>query len=38
MIGFTEIGSVMIPENLRNCKMVPYIELNEVGDKISMNG
>jgi hypothetical protein len=28
----------VLPENMRNSKLVPYIELNEVGDKIILNG
>lgn len=38
LVGHTEIGSVVLPENMRNSKLVPYIELNEVGDKIILNG
>lgn len=36
-ISYTEIGSCLIPDTLRNCKLVPYIELNEIKDKISLN-
>lgn len=38
LVGYTEIGSVLLPDNMRNSKLVPYIELNEVGDKIVLNG
>jgi hypothetical protein len=36
-ISHTEVGSALIPDTLRNCDLVPYIELNEVKDKISIN-
>jgi hypothetical protein len=36
-ISYTEVGSALIPDTLRNCELVPYIELNEVKDKISIN-
>lgn len=38
LIGFTEIASVQLPDNLMYSKLVPYIELNEVGDIILLNG
>lgn len=27
-ISFTEVGSVQLPDTLRNCILVPYLELN----------
>jgi len=36
-LNYTEIGSCLIPNSLRNCQLVPYIELNEIKDKISLN-
>jgi len=38
LVGLTEIGSVVLPDNMRSSKLLPYIELNEVGDKIVLNG
>jgi hypothetical protein len=38
LLNYTEIGSCLIPDSLRNCALVPYIELNEIKDKISLNG
>lgn len=37
LVGFTEIGSVFVPDYLVHSKLVPYLELNEVGDSISLN-
>ena len=38
LIGHTEVGALVIPDNLQNSTFVPYIELNEFGDRIVLNG
>lgn len=37
LLNYTQIGSCFISNELRNRNLVPYIELNEIGDKILLN-
>lgn len=37
LVGYTEVASVLLPDYLVHSKLVAYIELNEVGDSISLN-
>lgn len=37
LVGFTEVAAVLLPDFLIHSKLVPYIELNEVGDCITLN-
>ena len=37
-VGYTEVGSTLIPESMRKMKVLPYFELYCKSDKIAING